>query len=79
MKLKLELYGTLRERFPGYEHSGGMEVEIPEGSTAKDLIAFLEIPQSTGALVIMAGRVLMADDEIEEGRQVKVFQAIHGG
>ena len=79
MKVTVKLYGTLSQRFPGYQHSQGLEVEIPEGATVKDLLALLEIPESQGAVVIMEGRALKADDSVRCGVPVNVFQTIRGG
>ena len=79
MKVTVKLYGTLGQRFPGYQHSQGIEVEIPEGATVQDLLAVLEIPESQGAVVIVAGRVLKADDQMRGGVSVNIFQSIRGG
>jgi sulfur carrier protein ThiS len=79
MKTRVKLYGTLSQRFPGYQHSQGIEVEIPDGATAKDLLALLEISESQGAVVIMEGRVLKADDKMQCGVPVNVLQAMRGG
>ena len=79
MKLRVKLYGTLSQRFPGYQHSEGVEVEIPDGATVKDLLALLEISESQGAAVIIEGRVLKADDKMPQGVPVNVLQAIGGG
>ena len=79
MKVRVKLYGTLSQRFPGYQHSQGVEVEIPDGATVKDLLALLEISESQGAVVIVEGRILKADDEIPGGVPVNVVQAIGGG
>ena len=79
MKVTVKLYGTWRERFPGYQHSQGIEVEIPEGATVQDLLALLEISESQGAVVIMEGRVLKADDQMRGGVPVNIFQSIRGG
>jgi sulfur carrier protein ThiS len=79
MKVRVKLYGTLSQRFPGYQHSQGMEVEVPEGATVKDLLALLEISESQGAVVIAEGRILKADDEMPPGVPVNVLQAIGGG
>ncbi len=79
MKVRVKLYGTLGQRFPGYQHSQGIEVEIPEGATVQDLLALLEIPESQGAVVIMEGRALKADDPVQRGVPVNVFQSIRGG
>ena len=79
MKVKVKLYGTLSQRFPDYQHSQGIEVEIPEGATVKDLLALLEISESQGAVVIMEGRILKAGDKVQSGVPVNVLQAMRGG
>jgi sulfur carrier protein ThiS len=79
MKLKVRLYGTLSQRFPGYQHSQGIEVDIPDGATVKDLLALLEISEDRGAVVIAEGRILKADDKMRRGVPVNVLQAIYGG
>ena len=79
MRMRVKLYGTLSHQFPDYRHSEGIEVEIPEGTTVKGLLARLEISESQGAVVAMEGRILKADDKIRCGVPVNVLQAIHGG
>jgi sulfur carrier protein ThiS len=79
MKMSVKLFGTLRERFPDYSHQQGIEVEIPDGATAKDLLSLLKISESNGAVVAVEGRILKRDDKIQQGVQAYVFQAIHGG
>ena len=79
MKVKVKLFGTLSRRFPGYQHTQGLEVEIPEEATVKELFALLGISDSQGAVVIMAGRILKADDTMRDGVQVDVLQSIYGG
>ena len=79
MQVKVKLYGTLSQRFPGYQLAQGIEVEIPDGATVKDLLALLEISDSRSAIVIVDGRILKADHEMEDGVPVNVFQAIQGG
>ena len=79
MRITAKLYGTLSGRFPGYQHAQGMEVEIPDGATVKDLLARLEISESKGAVVAMEGRILKASDKLRRGVPVHVFDAIHGG
>jgi sulfur carrier protein ThiS len=79
MKVKVKLYGTLSQRFPGYQHSQGIEVDIPDGATVKDLLTLLEIPEARGAVVIAEGRILKADDKMQRGVLVNVLQSIYGG
>jgi sulfur carrier protein ThiS len=77
--VKVRLFGTLSQGFPGYQHQEGLEIEIPEEATAKDLLELLEIPESRGAAVAVEGRVLKADDRIQSGVPVHVLQVIQGG
>ena len=79
MKMSVKLFGTLRERFPDYSHQQGIEVDIPDEATAKDLLSLLKISESNGAVVAVDGRILKRDDKMQKGAQVYVFQAIHGG
>lgn len=79
MKMTVKLFGTLRQRFPDYRHQQGIEVEIPDGATAKDLLSLLKISESNGAVVAVEGRILKREDKMQNGMQVYVFQAIHGG
>ena len=79
MKVRVKLFGTLSQGFPGYQHSQGMEVEIPDGATVKDLLAHLGISESQGAVVIVEGRILKADDRMRPGVPVNVLQVIQGG
>ena len=79
MKVRVKLYGTLSQRLPGYQPSQGIEVEIPDGATARDLLALLDIPDSQEATIVAEGRVLKADDRIRCGVPVSVFQVISGG
>jgi sulfur carrier protein ThiS len=79
MKVRVKLYGTLSQGFPGYQRSQGIEIEIPEGATVKDLLALLEISESRGAVVAVEGRILKADDKMRGGVPVHVLQVMHGG
>ncbi|MCL7454012.1 MAG: hypothetical protein M8467_13295 [Anaerolineae bacterium] len=79
MKVTVRLYGTWRQRFPGYEPSEGIEVEVPEGATVRDLVTLLEIPEPRQVVVIAGGRVLKAEDKMQRQVPVDVMQTIGGG
>jgi len=79
MNVKVKLYGTLSLHVPEYKPLQGIDVEIPDGATVKDLLAHLEISESRGAAVIAHGRVLKADDKMQDGSSLDVFQSIQGG
>ena len=79
MKVKVNLYGTLNTKIPGYRQSGGIEIELPEGSTVDDLLALLRIPESKKAVVTIDGRIRKAGDKIPHGAHARILQPIHGG
>jgi sulfur carrier protein ThiS len=79
MKVRVRLFGTYGQRFPNYQPSQAIEVEIPEGATVKDLLTLLDLSESPEAVVIAEGRVLKADDRVQHGVPVNVMQAIAGG
>jgi sulfur carrier protein ThiS len=79
MKVQAKFFGTLGQKLPGYEPSQGIEVEVPEGATVRDLLACLELSPVQGAVVIAEGRVLKADDRLQGGVPVSVMQAMSGG
>jgi len=79
MKIRVRLFGTLPERYPGYDPSQGLEVEIPDGAKVKDLLARLEIFASDGGLVAVDNLVVQYDDALKEGVSVRIFQSAFGG
>lgn len=79
MKVKVSLYGTLNRRVPGYRHSQGIEVELPDGATVNDLLVLLGISESHKAVVAIDGRIRKANDKIPSGARAQVFQPVHGG
>ena len=79
MKVRVRFFGTYSQRFPNCDPSQGIEVEIPGEATVKDLLAFLDLSDSQGVVVIAEGRVLKTDDKMQRGVPVNVMQAIGGG
>jgi sulfur carrier protein ThiS len=79
MKVRVKLYGTLSQRLPGYVYAEGMEVEIPDGATVRDLLAVLGISETEGAVVIAEGRILKTDEKVRHRVPVSILQAVGGG
>ena len=79
MKANVKLCGTLSRLFPGYDHSQGLEVELPEESSVKELLDVLGIPSTKGVTVVMKGRVMKDDDSVQNEEPVYILQAIQGG
>ena len=79
MKIRVKLFGTLPQRYPDYDSTQGLEVEIPDGARVKDLLAHLELSASDGGLVAIDNLVVRHDHELEAGVSVRIFQRAFGG
>jgi len=79
MKIRVDLYGTLSQKMPGYRQSQGIEIDIAEGATVSDLLALLEIDTSQKAIVAIDGRICKPNEKIRAGARARIFQPVHGG
>ncbi len=79
MKVNVKLYGRLSRSFDGYEHSSGLEVIMPEGSSLLDLLVYLNLSPKGLGIISMDGRLLKKNSQLKDGSQIKIFQPIAGG
>lgn len=79
MKVKIQLFGALAGRLPEYDSPEGVEIELPDESTAGDLLEVLKIPGAWGPALSMNSRLLKSDGRIQDGAVISIFQAVHGG
>jgi sulfur carrier protein ThiS len=63
----------------GYDHARGLEVDLPEDSSIRDLLDELKIAQSKRPVVSIDGSIRKKDHRISDGAQIYVFQPVHGG
>jgi len=79
LKLTIKLYGTLRRSFDEYDHSDGLQVVIPDGSSIYDLLAHLKLSPEGLGMIYMDGVPLNMNSQLQDGTLIKVFQPIAGG
>jgi sulfur carrier protein ThiS len=79
MKVKVRLFGTLSQQFPGYDPAKGLEVEIPDGARVKDLLAHLGISEAKGGVAASEGVILRLEDPLRDGASVHLLQTVYGG
>ncbi len=77
MNIPVRLFATLNDY--GSDESGRMTLDLPQGSRIRDLIRVLEIPDKTGRVVLVNGRVAGEDRELVPGDQVVLFPPVEGG
>ena len=79
MKINVKLFGTLGQGFPGYDSLKGLDVDIPDDARVKNLLAHLDIPETSGFMVIMDNTIVKPIDKLLKGATIKIFQALAGG
>ena len=79
MKIRVKLFGTLGQAFPGYDSSKGLDVNIPDDARVKDLLAHLDIPKTSGFMVTMDNTIAKPTDRLIDEATIKIFQALAGG
>lgn len=79
MKIKVKLFGQLRKQVPAYQHDQGLELELPEGAKAGDLLALLNITDPKTTTTIVSGRVMAWEEKLPRDEVVNLFYVMFGG
>jgi sulfur carrier protein ThiS len=79
MKVKIQLFGVLGKKLPEFASPEGSEIELPDVSSAGDLLNYLKVSEDWGVAVAMDSRLLKHDDPIRNGTEIRLLQTIHGG
>ena len=79
MKVKVQLLGVLGKKLPEFASPEGVEIEMPDGSSAADLLNYLKVSEDWGVAVAMDSRLLKADDPMRDGAEIRLLQTVHGG
>ena len=79
MKIKVKLFGTLEQNFTGYDFLKGIEVNISDGASVKDLLAHLDIPETKGCFVCMNNCIATDETQLINDAKISVLQALAGG
>jgi sulfur carrier protein ThiS len=79
MKVRVILFGTLRQSFPNHDPVHGFVSEIPDDSKIEDLLRLLNLPTSKLGMVAVDGRLVKEGHRLNNDSVVRVFQPIFGG
>ena len=79
MKINVKLFSILRQCVDGYDPDLGVDLELAPQAVVADLIRHLNIPEDQKPVVSCNGRILKADDELQDGSLVQIFQPVAGG
>lgn len=79
MKITVKLFGELRKKIPAYQHDQGLELELPEGAKAGDLLVLLNIADPKTTTAIVNGRVMVWGEKLPRDAVVNLFYVMFGG
>ena len=83
MVIKVKLFAMLREKLPSDSNGEDVEVDVAEGTTARNIIDRLEIPPQLAHLVMINGYHLLPDEivsrPLQAGETLSIFPPVAGG
>ncbi len=83
MKIKLKLFAMLEERLPPGSDDNTMELEVPEGTTASQIVDRMKIPRAMATLAMVDGVHLtpaaFERQALHAGETLAIFPPIAGG
>lgn len=79
MKIELRLFASLSRYLPERQTGNLCAMEIPEGTTIKELLQRLAIPAETRKIIIVNGVHAGDNQALAEGDRIGVFPPVAGG
>ncbi len=78
MRVKVKLFGPLRESLPPEKRQIPIEVEVPEGATVQDVANLLGIG-NVGAVILINDQEAHRGKQLNDGDVVSFFPPLAGG
>jgi sulfur-carrier protein len=79
MKIKLNLYASLAEYLPDRARGNPNLIELPGGTTVKQLIEQLHIPLDTPRIIFLNGLHAPLEALLNDGDRLGMFPPLAGG
>ena len=79
MVLKVFLSSALRECYPNYEPSGGIDLDLEEAISVAALLRKLKVPQKMVKIVMVDGVSAPFDHVLRGDERVAFFPPVGGG
>ncbi len=79
MKISLKLIATYRKLLPEGTKGGTLELQVPEGTTAEEVLARFGVPLDESSVVVVNGHVPAEGQALREGDIITAFPAMAGG
>jgi len=79
MKVSVKLIANYREHLPPGTQGNTTSVDVPPGSSVKDVLTPFGIPLDDRTVIAVNGVTVPLDTTLSEGDRVAAFSAIGGG
>lgn len=79
MKVEVRLFATLQPYLPAGAHGDGVSLELPPGTTVRDVVESLKIPSDLAWLAVVNGQDAAPEDVLSPGDEVAMFPPLAGG
>jgi molybdopterin synthase sulfur carrier subunit len=77
--IRVKLFATLRQRYPGLGIGEPMTVELPEDTTTGQLLAHLQIPDDQVKIIFVNNVIRDRSHQLADGDEVGIFPPVGGG
>jgi molybdopterin converting factor small subunit len=79
MMIHVKLLANYREHLPPEAKNGGMELDVPDGITVREVLSRFPIPLDETSVIVVNGATVDLDTPLKAGDVVSAFSAIAGG
>jgi molybdopterin converting factor small subunit len=79
MKVEVRLFATLQSYLPAGAHGDGVSLELPPGTTVRDVVESLKIPSDLACLTVVNGRDAESEQVLSPGDELAMFPPLAGG
>jgi molybdopterin converting factor small subunit len=79
MLIHVKLLANYREHLPPEAKNGGVELDVPDGTTVREAMSCFAIPLDDTSVIVVNGLTVDLDTPLKAGDVVSAFSAIAGG
>jgi molybdopterin converting factor small subunit len=79
MKIRVRLFGLLSKGIEAYSHDAGLDLDLPEGATYRDLDRALRLPAGQARMFSVRGILKKPDEPVADGDEVNILAPLAGG
>ncbi len=79
MKVEVHLFALLERYLPAGAEGDGASLDVPLGTTVRDVVELLEIPGELSCLTVVNGRDAPPEQRLAPGDVLSMFPPLAGG